>query len=242
MNSPKREWAAYYREVAEYHAKAIEWYKARNALYGTTNARMKSMNRHHQWQKENVEKAADRAQFALENEAPQTEDVFASSVGDGTGQGTEGVTRTVEQSARGKTDWFADGSTVVTLFATADFSTMLHEMSHVFLEQEFKLAQGPNASERLKADVETIKAWLAANGHPVVDGIIPVGAHELWARTGERYFREGKAPSAELRGAFQQFKTWLRDVYKSIQALTAYGPAMRLRTMPSRRWRKPTSG
>lgn len=156
----------------------------------------------------------------------QTEDVFSSTTGDGTGQGTEGEpVRSVEQSARGKTDFFADGSSVVTLFAQADFSTMLHEMSHVFLEQEFKLAQMPGASQQLKDDVAAIAKWMAANGHPVVDGVILTEAHELWARTGEKYFREGNAPTAELRSAFAQFKAWLTGVYKSIKALDAYGPS-----------------
>lgn len=152
-----------------------------------------------------------------------TEDVFSSTTGDGT-QDSE---RTVYQSARGKTDWFKDNPhAVVTLFAEANFSTMLHEMSHVFLEQEFALAQHPNASPELKADVEKIKAWMAANGHPVgEDGVIPSEAHELWARSGERYFREGNAPSAELRDAFASFKKFLTEVYKSIKALTAYGKA-----------------
>lgn len=134
--------------------------------------------------------------------------------------------RILFQGARGKTDWFADGSTVVTLFAEADFSTMLHEMSHVFLEQEFKLAKAEGASAQLKADVETVAKWFAANGHPVgADGVIPDEAHEMFARSGERYFREGKAPSAELRGAFATFRKWLTDIYKSLKALNAYGKA-----------------
>lgn len=125
---------------------------------------------------------------------------------------------------RGEATFYPDGRTIIQLFK-ADFSTMLHEMSHVFLVQEFRLAKEKGASEELKADVARLEKWFADHGHPVVDGKIPVEAHELFARTGERYFREGKAPSAELRSAFKQFKEWLSGVYKSVQDLLAYGPA-----------------
>jgi hypothetical protein len=128
-------------------------------------------------------------------------------------------------SPRGETSFFPSGRTVVQLFGKADFSTMLHEMSHVFLEQEFRLAREQGASEALKADVARLEKWFADHGHPVADGKIPVGAHELFARTGERYFREGNAPSAELRSAFKQFKEWLTGIYRSIKDLLAYGPA-----------------
>lgn len=136
-------------------------------------------------------------------------------------QGPQGPTKT----PRGEASFYPDGRTVVQLFARADFSTMLHEMSHVFLQQEFTLAQDPKASDELKKDVETLTKWFEAHGGTVKNGIPDTAAHELFARTGERYFREGKAPSAELRSAFKQFRTWLTDVYKSVRELLAFGPA-----------------
>ena len=132
----------------------------------------------------------------------------------------------VSQGPRGEATFFPDGRTIIQLFAKADFSTMLHEMSHVFLQQEFTLAKEKGASQELKDDIAKLTKWFADHGHPVdKNGMPPVGAHELFARTGERYFREGKAPSAELRGAFKQFKEWLTGVYKTVQDLLAYGPA-----------------
>ncbi|MDQ3023660.1 MAG: hypothetical protein M3R04_04625, partial [bacterium] len=151
------------------------------------------------------------------------EDVL-SSIGDGTQDPTT-YQQSPPRAPRGETTFYPSGRTIIQLFGKADFSTMLHEMSHVFLEQEFRLSQEKGASEELKADIESINKWFADNGFPVVGGKIPVEAHELFARTGERYFREGKAPSAELRDAFTQFKTWLTGVYKSIKDLLAYGPA-----------------
>jgi hypothetical protein len=135
-----------------------------------------------------------------------------------------GVAASVEQPSRGEARFYPDGRTIIQLFK-ADFSTMLHELSHVFLEQEFKLAGQKGASAELKADIAKLEKWFSDHGYPVKDGKIPVEAHELFARTGERYFREGKAPSAELRSVFKQFKDWLTGVYKSVKDLLAYGPA-----------------
>lgn len=126
---------------------------------------------------------------------------------------------------RGETSFYPDGRTIVQLFK-ADFSTMLHEMSHVFLEQEFKLSQQKGASEELKADIESLRKWFAehnANFEGTTEE--KTAAHELFARTGERYFREGKAPSAELRSSFKQFREWLTGVYKSVKDLLSYGPS-----------------
>lgn len=132
----------------------------------------------------------------------------------------------MSRSPRGEATFFPSGKTVIQLFGKSDFSTMLHEMSHVFLQQEFTLAKDPKASEALKADIERLTKWFLANGGDLdANGMPDRESHELFARSGERYFREGKAPSAELRGAFKQFRTWLTDIYKSIKELLVYGPA-----------------
>ena len=130
------------------------------------------------------------------------------------------------QGPRGAATFAPSGETVVQLFGKADFSTMLHETSHVFLQQEFTLARHESASAELKADVAALTKWMIANGGALdANGMPNREAHELFARTGERYFREGKAPSVELRPAFTQFKSWLESVYKSIKSLLAHGPA-----------------
>lgn len=130
--------------------------------------------------------------------------------------------RIMYQGPRGEATFLSSGEKIITLFGTADASTMIHEMGHVFLEEMFEDARLPQAPEELKADVEKIKAWMAANGHPVGDaGGIPTEAHELWARAFERHAREGKAPSPELRSAFASFRSWLTAIYKSVAQLKA---------------------
>jgi hypothetical protein len=44
-------------------------------------------------------------------------------------------------------------------------------------------------------------------------------AHEKFARGFEAYLFEGKAPNIEMQSLFQRFRSWLKRVYKSIQAL-----------------------
>lgn len=72
---------------------------------------------------------------------------------------------------------------------------------------------------QLAADWQAVQDWFAANGHPIVDGVIPVEAHEMWARGVERYLMEGKAPTPILRKAFEAFKSWLVSVYRSVDRL-----------------------
>lgn len=74
---------------------------------------------------------------------------------------------------------------------------------------------------QVKADWQAVTEWFAANGNPIVDGVIPVEAHEMWARGGERYLMEGKAPSPALTGLFETFRGWLLSIYKTVQALRA---------------------
>lgn len=115
---------------------------------------------------------------------------------------------------------FQGQRTVIDLFQERDLSTFIHEMGHYWLEEMFTDAADPNATDELKSDVETIKAWFKANGHDVTNGI-PTDAHELWARGIERYTMEGKAPSSALRKAFASFRSWLLRLYGLVDSLKA---------------------
>lgn len=43
----------------------------------------------------------------------------------------------------------------------------------------------------------------------------------MWARGGERYLMEGKAPSSALQRLFETFRGWLLSIYKTVNALRA---------------------
>ena len=118
----------------------------------------------------------------------------------------------------------------ITLFQAANPSTIIHELSHSWVEElrrdaayaAEQLAVGVTENranfEQLVRDWETIKGYLGVTTLRE-DEVIPVEAHERFARSGEAYLREGKAPSLELRGIFARFKDWLVRIYKSVTEL-----------------------
>ncbi|MCB9942989.1 MAG: hypothetical protein H6851_05135 [Geminicoccaceae bacterium] len=109
---------------------------------------------------------------------------------------------------------FTEGRTLVRLFEKADLSTVLHESGHLFLEVMTKLADRPEASDQLKADLATIREWVGNKG-----GKWERGQHEQFARGVEAYLFEGKAPSIELQSAFDRFRSWLVRIYRHIAKL-----------------------
>ncbi|MBB3955931.1 hypothetical protein [Novosphingobium sediminicola] len=109
---------------------------------------------------------------------------------------------------------------LIQLFQSRNLSTLLHEISHQWLEELRADAAHADAPDQLKADWQTVQDWFAAQGQPIGDdGVIPVDAHELFARGGERYLMEGKASSLALQGMFDRFRSWLLAVYKTVASL-----------------------
>jgi hypothetical protein len=123
---------------------------------------------------------------------------------------------------------FNQGRTVIELFETRNLSTFLHETSHMWLEELRFDAMDPDAPDQLKADWKLVEKWFSDNGHPIKDGVIPVEAHEMFARGGEQYFMEGKSPTGPLKGVFEQFRQWLNSIYRTVKALrTPLSPEIR---------------
>lgn len=102
----------------------------------------------------------------------------------------------------------------IAILEDANMSTFIHELSHSWFEELKRDASRPDAPEQLKQDWETVKAWAKIEGEE-----IPEESHEQFARGGEAYVMEGKAPSAELRPVFQRFKSWLVQIYKTLKGL-----------------------
>lgn len=123
---------------------------------------------------------------------------------------------------------FTDAKAIIKLFETANLTTFQHEMAHFWLER-FKgnaLASldtdGNPAARSTFADWETVKAWFAENGHAVgADNVIPTEAHELWARSWERYLMEGKSPKTSLNSVFRKMANWFKSIYRSVKQLNA---------------------
>lgn len=142
-----------------------------------------------------------------------------------------------------------DGETVINLFRSADLSTFVHETGHYFLSMYQALATAENADPGLRSDYVVIRDWWRENAEGVAkdaqavtgtavtaadviaaldnsttgdrakDLGIDVGMQEQWARAFETYLMEGKAPTVELRTAFEKFRSWLMSIYRRMLAL-----------------------
>ena len=120
------------------------------------------------------------------------------------------------QSVNGMTEIMKDGERIISIFKTADRSTFLHEMGHVFFDDLQKLASMENAPEQLVTDWNKLKEW---SGWVDGENIDNTKAHEKFARGWESYLRSGEAPTSALQRVFRQFSKWLTYIYRSVQRL-----------------------
>jgi hypothetical protein len=117
-----------------------------------------------------------------------------------------------EDQPRGWFRQLPDGSFEIGKTKIGDFSTFAHESAHAYLKVIGDLAQREGASDVLKRDHERILDYLGAK--PGEE--LTTEQQEKWAAANEQYLREGKAPSAGLRGTFQRLGIWLRSVYQKM--------------------------
>lgn len=126
------------------------------------------------------------------------------------------------QSVNGMTEIMKDGERIISIFKTADRSTFLHEMGHVFFDDIQKLASMENAPEQLVTDWNKLKEW---SGWVDGENVDNTKAHEKFARGWESYLRSGEAPTSALQRVFRQFSKWLTYVYRSVQRLGGEVPS-----------------
>lgn len=126
------------------------------------------------------------------------------------------------QSVNGMTEIMKDGKRIISIFKTADRSTFLHEMGHVFFDDIQKLASMENAPEQLVTDWNKLKEW---SGWVDGENVDNTKAHEKFARGWESYLRSGEAPTSALQRVFRQFSKWLTYIYRSVQRLGGEVPS-----------------
>ena len=126
------------------------------------------------------------------------------------------------QSINGMTEIMSDGERIISIFKTADRSTFLHEMGHVFFDDIQKLASMDNAPKQLLDDWNTLKEW---SGWVDGENVDNIKAHEKFARGWESYLRSGEAPTKGLQRVFRQFSKWLTRIYRSVQRLGGEVPS-----------------
>lgn len=114
-------------------------------------------------------------------------------------------------SPKGAVAFDADGiKATITAFGAKDFSTLVHENAHVFRRMLADVASRTD-NKRVKADLATLEEWAG-----VKDGVWNRAAEEKFARGFEKYIADGEAPTPKLRQAFESFKQWMLQVYRTI--------------------------
>ena len=109
---------------------------------------------------------------------------------------------------------FAPTGINIELLKDADRSTFLHETGHLYFRVMRDLAVLETATPELKADFVAVMEWLGVTEEQ--NGEITVEQEEQFARGFEAYLREGKAPTSAMAEAFENFKQWLMQVYRSL--------------------------
>jgi hypothetical protein len=109
---------------------------------------------------------------------------------------------------------------IIVLTEHQNFSTVIHEMGHSFLELMNKDASDPLGPAYAKTDLATVLDFLGVKSWADVGR----AQHEKFARAWETYTMEGKAPSPELVPVFQRFAIWMKNVYRGMKGLVALTP------------------
>jgi len=108
----------------------------------------------------------------------------------------------------------------IKLFESADLSTMLHESGHFFVHMLERLAQREDAPQSIKDNYAAMLNWVGATNaddlNVRINGDSARAKQEKLAEAFEVYLKEGKAPSAELKTAFAQFRDWLKRIYEQV--------------------------
>lgn len=124
------------------------------------------------------------------------------------------------QNINGMTTIKSKTERMVELFKTADKSTFMHEMGHVFFDDIKTLAEMENAPQQVKDDWQALKEWTGWNDNETTN----TDAHEKFARGFEAYLREGEAPTKFLERTFRRFSKWLSAIYRAVSRLGGLPP------------------
>lgn len=144
------------------------------------------------------------------------------------------------QGEKGNIAKMSDGQRIISLYETADESTFVHEMSHMFLMDLDDLAKIDMLS---KKELDIVNEWAAwdektageykdtpwakefAARHNSIMSARDAGdieaetklkeqwRQERFARAFELYLKKGTAPAKGLKSVFRKFKKFLRDIY-----------------------------
>lgn len=137
----------------------------------------------------------------------------------------------------------SNGQRIISLFESADESTFLHEMGHMFLLDLEDLAQIDEVSDKELHIVQEWASWhpddyklyenspfakefrdrelaiVAAEQHgdtEQAEKLKRIWQQERFARAFELYLHDGHAPAKGLRAVFRKFRSFLIHIYKAV--------------------------
>jgi hypothetical protein len=137
----------------------------------------------------------------------------------------------------------SNGQRIISLFESADESTFLHEMGHMFLLDLEDLAQIDEVSDKELHIVQEWASWhpddyklyenspfakefrdrelaiVAAEQHgdtEQAEKLKRIWQQERFARAFEMYLHDGHAPAKGLRAVFRKFRSFLIHIYKAV--------------------------
>lgn len=149
------------------------------------------------------------------------------------------------RTAKGSIALTEQGQKIISLFESADQSTFVHEMAHMFLLDLQEIAGVDRESQQAK-DLDTIMKWAeykpgqadeykgtasaeefrkreqaikeaeAKGDTAEARRLKDVWAQERFARAFEEYLKSGEAPAQGLKRAFRAFKKWLVQIYNDV--------------------------
>lgn len=144
----------------------------------------------------------------------------------------------LKQGARGQISLGQDITkqpSVIALLQKADLSTFIHESGHFFLEVQLDLASriageaeafghdtNSEGERQLLEDSKKLLDWFGVRSLEEWYNLTPEekrSYHEKFARGFEAYAFEGRAPTMELQGLFQRFRSWLVNIYRELKSL-----------------------
>lgn len=102
----------------------------------------------------------------------------------------------------------------------ADSSTILHELTHWYVEVLLRMAQAGNVPPAIQAQIDTlfqrwgvadVEAWNALSSEQQRKHLEDISYNA------EDYFATGEAPSKELASLFARIRTWIVRVYRAVR-------------------------
>jgi len=156
------------------------------------------------WNPVEADHAAILADLAAEAKGMTTQEWMDEYLAPGVFADSKESAAALNQGKKAAVEFLEDGRALIHLSQTSDFSSWVHELSHVFRRQ------------LSAADMATAAAWAGAT-----ETAWSEAAEEKFAKGFEDYLREGLAPTPELRGIYERFADWMRRIYRSIRSIVS---------------------